>query len=592
MHLPKSKMWIFFFAITFVSAGIWVMWQADSAWSYDAPPKDQGHSGPNNDGPDDPDDDDDDPPDDGDPVLITNGSFAYDHLDIYIPGKGSALFIHRYYNSKDRIRGPLGYGWSFMPFAQVIETVKGTDEWTIVRWGNGLRLDFLKNNDGSYQTPVGYYYTLLKTASGFKLSSPDLVDFIFDVSGKLTAIMAGTTSILTFTYDSSGRLYKIEDLNQRALTFAYESGTFTVKNITDFSNRTVTYGYDSNNNLLNVTDTAGGTIRYGYDDAHNLTTMTDERGNVYLSQSYDSTYDRVLSQTYSDGTYGFVYYPSKESGGGWSNAYTRVQRNSHYADYYYDGNGKVTRIYDRTISKNIYMTYDANLNLTLYRDPSNKRTAYSYDDKGNLISNTNFLNQITTIDYHPVFNVVSKITYPSSQAVLFDYTAGGALSKVTLPDGAEISYTYGTDSLSVTETDGTTAFVLDAFNYVSSITDKGGSTTSYTYDAVGNVLTMTDSSGTSRFTYDNKDRMLTATDPASQTTTYTYDAHGNLTSVTSPNGTTHSFAYDQYNRMIDADQQLDHLVPASYNPTHNVRRKLSETLSMYAPSRFLIGLIP
>ena len=526
-------------------------------------------------------------------MLITDGSFAYDHRDIYIPGKGSALYIQRYYNSGDRIKGPFGYGWSFMPYAQVIETVKGTETYAIVRWGNGVRLDFLKDADGSYTTPAGFYFTLLRTASGFTLTSPENIVHIFDASGKLTAVASGAATLLSFSYDAAGRLSGIEDLNQRALTFVYEGGTFPVKEIRDHAGRTVQYAYDDGNNLRGVTDAAGGTISYGYDDAHNLKTMMDERGNTYVSQNFDATCDRVTNQISIDGTYNFYYYPSKERGGSFSTAYTDVRRNfSQRTLYYYNTSGKVTRIYDYLTGKNIYMAYDANLNMTEYTDPANKKTTYTYDANGNITSVKNFFNETTVIDYHPVFNTVSKITYPNGQEVVFEYTAGGALSKVTQPDGTEATYTYGTNTVALSEPDGTTTFTFDAFNYVTSITDKDGTTTSYTYDAVGNVRTLMDASGTSSYTYDGKDRLLTATDPANQTTTYGYDAHGNLTTVDYPDGTSHSFSYDGYNRLIDIEQHLGHLVPPTYNSTYRVRQKTGETLGKYAAYRYLAGLLP
>jgi len=60
------------------------------------------------------------------------------------------------------------------------------------------------------------------------------------------------------------------------------------------------------------------------------------------------------------------------------------------------------------------------------------------------------------------------------------------------------------------------------------VTDQNGKTTTYTYDYNGNTLTKTDSTGT---------------------TTYAWDFENRLTSVTLPgNGGTVSFAYDPFGR--------------------------------------------
>ncbi len=42
-----------------------------------------------------------------DPVNLSTGNFVYDHEDLKIDGE-IPLFFHRYYNSKDRIKGSMG----------------------------------------------------------------------------------------------------------------------------------------------------------------------------------------------------------------------------------------------------------------------------------------------------------------------------------------------------------------------------------------------------------------------------------------------------------------------------------------------------
>jgi YD repeat-containing protein len=589
-RLPRSNVWILFLISVFILSGIG-LYNPGSSVGFDAPPKDQGHTGPRNDGPKPPKPPvAPKPPKDGDPVIITDGNFAYDHQDILIPGKGFGLYVKRYYNSNDLLQGPFGHGWSFMPYINVLEVVKGSEQHAIVRWGNGLRMQYLRNADGTYTGPKGWYYVLSKTASGFTLTHIDQTIFSFDATGKLAAVVNRAGNRLSLSYDGTGRIARIEDTNNRALIFNYDSQR-TVQSITDFTGRTVNYAYDDNNNLTGVTDADGGTINYGYDADDNLTTMTDERGKTYLAQTYD-TNGRVNKQTYADGTMIFSYNPSLESGGGWSPAFTRLNLNGHLADYYYNADGKVTRIYDRQINKNIYMSYDGNLNLIEFTDPGNNKTVYGYDARGNLISVKNFLNQTTLIEYHPVFNQVTKITYPSGTKVDFEYDAGGALDKVTLPDGTQATYGYSATGVSLTDPDGTTSFTLDQNNYVTAIVDKDGSTTSYTYDAVGNVKTVTDTGGTSSFDYDARDRLLKATDPANQTTNYAYDAHGNLTGVTYPDGTAYSFAYDDYNRLVDPGQSVANMVSPDYNPTVKVRQKIAQTLGKYMPYRFLAGIVP
>jgi YD repeat-containing protein len=77
-----------------------------------------------------------------------------------------------------------------------------------------------------------------------------------------------------------------------------------------------------------------------------------------------------------------------------------------------------------------------------------------------------------------------------------------------------------------------------------------GTTTAYTYDDAGQLLSATPSSGTaSSWTYDDLGRRATQTVGA-VTTTYGYDDAGRLTSATPSSGTASTFAYDDSGRRL------------------------------------------
>ena len=91
----------------------------------------------------------------------------------------------------------------------------------------------------------------------------------------------------------------------------------------------------------------------------------------------------------------------------------------------------------------------------------------------------------------------------------------------------------------------------------------------YTYDAAGNVTSMTLSNpnGVSvAYTYDSLNRLATVVDnrlPVGRnTTTYSYDAAGNLVTATYPNGVQSTLTYDDLNRVTAMDAGS-----ASYNYT-------------------------
>ena len=62
------------------------------------------------------------------------------------------------------------------------------------------------------------------------------------------------------------------------------------------------------------------------------------------------------------------------------------------------------------------------------------------------------------------------------------------------------------------------------------MTIPGQGTTSYAYDAEGNLISLTGPEGTiATYTYDNNGDELSETDPNGVTTSYTYDSNGNQT---------------------------------------------------------------
>lgn len=143
----------------------------------------------------------------------------------------------------------------------------------------------------------------------------------------------------------------------------------------------------------------------------------------------------------------------------------------------------------------------------------------------------------------------------------FTYDANGNTMSVTTSGtaGATREYTYnratptcgGFEGQRCTAKDGnakTTSFTYDAKGNLSKVTPPAplGSTT-YTYDALGRVETATDGRGIKTvYGYDTRDRVKTVSSTNS-TLTYSYDGDGNLTSRTDASGTTR-WDYDELNR--------------------------------------------
>jgi YD repeat-containing protein len=100
----------------------------------------------------------------------------------------------------------------------------------------------------------------------------------------------------------------------------------------------------------------------------------------------------------------------------------------------------------------------------------------------------------------------------------------------------------------------------------------------YTYDLNGNRITMTDPTGTTTYVYDALNRLTSITNPSGEITSYTYDAAGRRTGMTLPNGLTTSYQYDTAGRLLDLIHQIGATNVAAFNYTYdNVGNRTSMT---------------
>src|SRR5205814_1447997 len=75
-------------------------------------------------------------------------------------------------------------------------------------------------------------------------------------------------------------------------------------------NRTLEFVYDSAGNMILAINTRGQSTQYTYDTSHLLLTVTDPRGNVVVTNTYDSANRIVTAQRDAKGgTTNFAYDP-------------------------------------------------------------------------------------------------------------------------------------------------------------------------------------------------------------------------------------------------------------------------------------------
>src|SRR5581483_2473760 len=226
-------------------------------------------------------------------INAANGNLLLHSVDLQIIGTaGLSLDIEGYYNSLGDTSLALDHG----------------KNWTL-SVGHDLRLDTSDPSKGiTLFGPSGYaaFFAFDSSNNKFtdapglnatlKKDSSDKYTLTFHQTGQqwifgadngqhLTMIQDQNNNQIKISYDSSFDVTSITDTQERVINFTHNTAYGTshhpqgeITQISDPVGNTVTYTYDSNNNLISTTDLDGNTTTYGY-NGHDLTSITDALGN-------------------------------------------------------------------------------------------------------------------------------------------------------------------------------------------------------------------------------------------------------------------------------------------------------------------------
>jgi YD repeat-containing protein len=342
--------------------------------------------------------------------------------------------------------------------------------------------------------------------------------FIYNAINQLTASNGAVT-----TYDSGdfGNAWRIYGVSGPGCSTCSARGN-------------VSNSYDNNGNLLSTTDANGNTVTYTYDTNNNMLTQTAQLNGSPVTTSY--TYNNlaeVLTMTDALGNTTTNTYDAKGNLLTVSSPAPNGQTPPSVTQFTYDTKGELTNILDPLNHPTTVSYYPTGL-IQSITDAQNHTTSYNYDSRGNRTS---------------VIDPINGSTHPT----VFAYDAMNRLTGNTYPDNTTAGFGYDTRGRRTSATDQnnkTTIYGYDDTDRLISVTDAANNLTQYNYDTEGNLTSITDGNNhTTSFTYDTLGRVTQTTFPSTLTETYGYDQLYNLTSKTDRKNQTIQYVYDSLYRM-------------------------------------------
>ncbi|MEU3036536.1 DUF6531 domain-containing protein [Streptomyces griseoaurantiacus] len=523
-----------------------------------------------------------------DPVNTATGMFHEQLTDASLTGPGVPLALERTYRSDASAAGLLGRGWA-TPFDVRLTIANGKATYQA---DDGASFVFPQASDGTYTTPAASTAKLVKSGTGYTLTTPDHTKRTFDSSGRLTSVVDTAGKGLSLAY-ASGELASVKDAAGRTTTFTVDAdGLLSKVSLPDGTS--VSYGY-TNGLLTSVTDPAGKSSSYAYDEGKRLSSYTDPAGGK-VKNTYDAA-GRITSQTDPNGKITTFTWDGKSEahttapdGGIWTDVYAAnvlmetidpygesitydydrylnpvdiTDQRGKTTSMTYDSAGRMlTRSAPSDFSYKESWTYDTAGNITSHTDGRLNKTTYAYNASNQLTSTTDPLGGKTAYTY-TALGAIGTVTTPRGKVTTYGYDTSGNRTSVTTPLGEKTTFTYDKAGRILSKTDPrsnaagadpadyTTTYAYDGRGLLTSATDALGRTTAYKYNGAEQLTSARDPEGnTTTYTYDDAGRLTGTTDATGKSVTRAYDANGNLTSETDAVGDTVTYTYDKAGRLL------------------------------------------
>lgn len=427
------------------------------------------------------------------------------------------------------------------------------------------------NKVGSY-TPFTFSYDTRGRLSTVSQGSGRLTTLTYNTDGYLASSENALSQVISFTYDGAGRVLTETLPDSRVINYSYDSNgniasitppskpshsfitntldliaqylppallpsymvntTYTynddgqLTNIARPDGQSVLFNYGATTSNLNSIVLPSGTRTFGYNVGRINSAISEDGFNTYLQRPA-----RMLTEFYVHGSsfnttvrydYNYAQLVSKET-----LSYASI---SMPLNFTYDNDFLLTGVGSETLTRSSSTGQITTINL------GNVQENFSYSSSFGELSE--FSAELGSLDIYKeeylrdaLGRITAKtVTNGSSTPDVYvhTYDSAGRLTAVTLNGSPKSSYSYEANSNRISQT-------------------LGPVTTTASYDDQDRLLTF----GTKSFTYNNNGEVSSIVDSSSSSTTsLTYDVLGNLKSVTTPTKTI-NYKVDAFNNRVE-----------------------------------------
>ncbi|MEM1158968.1 MAG: TIGR02594 family protein [Verrucomicrobiota bacterium] len=402
---------------------------------------------------------------------------------------------------------------------------------------------------------------LLSTADAANIT----VAYQYDEAGNRTRVTDGKGNRTDFAYDGLNRNTSISyaqgTSESYTVTFAYDALNKTSR--TDGNGKLTSYIYDARHRLTDVTYTSGDVYHdsarsYTYDLVGNLLSVTEpgKLGKADAAYTYDDL-NRVITETSSavSHTYKYDLAGNRLFAQYGSAAYTLVSG--------YDALNRLDLLRQEFTaggSRETRYEYDLNGNITKRTLPNSDETLKTYDALNRMIAvTTNTAGATQLSGYTHTYDLVGNVV-----TVVEDYATGGLSDRTVTNTYDDINRLLSEAIATTGAGTVTTSYTYDdAHNRTQKSVDDGSTvtTTSYTFNALNQMLTANDTAVTRSYTYDSNGNRASRSETRSpdpvKVDTYTYDMENRLVGLVkaSPGGEgTYAYTYDYRTRRVERSE--------------------------------------